>query len=242
MAIDGFDSFAFDGPLTKGDHISHDVYFKGEGPPIIIWQELPGILPEMITLGERMAAAGYTIYMPHLFGRIGKFDMGRNLLMLCIRHEFHLFAAKKSSPVTNWMRALCQTVQGRHDGQQVGTLGMCLTGGFALTLMADDSVIGGVASQPSLPMFNQRALHMSDAELAEAKTAMEAKGPILTMRYSGDPLCKAPKLEAIKEAFGNGVETYTINGKGHALLTGHWSDEAYEKMMGYFADRFAVAG
>lgn len=237
--MSGFEVFEFDGPLASGDHISHPVYFTGTGPPIIIWQELPGILPEMIDLGRKMAAAGYTIYMPHLFGPLGKFAMGRNIVrLLCIRREFHLFAARKSSPVTNWMRALCRDVRTRHEGQKVGTLGMCLTGGFALTLMADENVIGGVASQPSLPMFNQKALHMSDEEVAAAKAGMIDKGPALAMRYSGDPLCKAPKLEAIKEAFGNGVVTHTINGKGHALLTGHWSDEAYVKMMDYFAGRF----
>jgi dienelactone hydrolase len=240
--IEGFESFDFEGPLAEGDRIEHPVYVRGEGPPIIIWQELPGIIPETITLANKMADAGYTIYLPHFLGPLGKFAMGRNILkLLCIRREFHLFAARKSSPITNWMRALCHEVQSRHDGAQIGTLGMCLTGNFALTLMADDSVIGGVAAQPSLPMFKQAALHMSDDEVAAAKAAMSQKGPALAMRYSGDPLCKAVKLDAIREAFGNGVVTHTINGKGHATLTGHWSDEAYAKMMAYFAERFAKA-
>lgn len=238
--LDGFSDFEFDGPLNGDDHISHPVYFRGEGPPIIIWQELPGILPQTIVLAEKMAEAGYTIYLPHLFGPLGKFAMGRNLLrLLCIRREFHIFAAKKSSPVTNWMRALCRDVQSRHDGQQVGTLGMCLTGNFALTLMADDAVIGGVASQPSLPILSQRALHMSAEELAGAKAGIKAKGPVLAMRYTGDPLCKAAKMDSLEETFGDGVVIHNISGKGHALLTAHWSDEAYDKMMAYFADRFA---
>ena len=240
--IEGFDSFDFQGPLAGGDSISHKVWFRGEGPPILVWQELPGIIPETITLVNRMADEGFTVYLPHFLGPLGKFAMGRNMVkLLCIRREFHIFAARRSSPIANWMRALCREVQGRHEGAQVGTLGMCLTGGFALTLMADDSVIGGVASQPSLPLFNQRALHMSEEEVAAARKGMAEKGPALAMRYSGDPLCKAAKLEAIEEAFGNGVVTHTINGKGHALLTGHWSEEAYEKMIAYFGERFAQA-
>jgi dienelactone hydrolase len=238
--IEGFSNFDFTGPLADGETVNHRVYFKGQGPPIIIWQELPGILPEMIDLGHRMAEK-YTIYMPHLFGRIGKFDMGRNLLQLCVRREFHLLAAGKSSPIANWMRALCRDVQTRHDGQQVGTLGMCLTGGFALTLMADDSVIGGVASQPSLPILNQNALHMSPEEVSAAKVGMAAKGPALAMRYQGDVLCKPAKLRAISDAFGDGVKTHEFPGRKHALLTGHYLDEAYEMMMAYFADRFEVA-
>jgi dienelactone hydrolase len=237
--IDGFSKFEFSGPLADGEQVSHTVFFKGDGPPIIIWQELPGILPEMIDLANRMAEK-YTIYMPHLFGRIGKFDMGRNLLQLCIRREFHLFAGGKSSPIANWMRALCRDVQSRHDGQQVGTLGMCLTGGFALTLMADDSVLGGVASQPSLPMFKQTALHMSDAEITEAKAGMAAKGPALAMRYEGDILCKRAKMTTLEQAFGAGIVTHEFPGRKHALLTGHYLDEAYEMMMAYFDARFGL--
>jgi hypothetical protein len=105
--------------------------------------------------------------------------------------------------------------------------------------MADDAVIGGVASQPSLPILSQRALHMSDAELTAAKAGIKAKGPVLAMRYTGDPLCKAAKMGSLKESFGDGVVIHNISGKGHALLTAHWSDEAYDKMMAYFADRFA---
>ena len=238
--LDGFSEFDFDGPLKGDDHISHPVYFRGEGPPIIIWQELPGIIPETITLAQKMAQAGYTIYLPHLFGPLGKFAIGRNLVrFFCIRREFHIFAGKKSSPVPNWMRALCAEVQTRHDGMQVGTVGMCLTGNFALTLMADDAVIGGVASQPSLPIQSQRALHMSADDVAAAKAGMQAKGPALAMRYTGDPLCRAAKMDSIKDTFGDGVIIHNIIGKGHALLTAHWSDEAYDKMMGYFAERFA---
>lgn len=238
--LDGFTSFEFDGPLIGDDHISHRVYVRGDGPPIIIWQELPGILPETITLAQKMAEAGYTIYLPHLFGPLGKFAIGRNLVrLICIRREFHIFASRKSSPVTNWMRALCQEVQTRHDGMQVGTVGMCLTGNFALTLMADDAVIGGVASQPSMPIHSQRALHMSDDEVAATKAGMKAKGPALSMRYTHDPICRAAKMKSLKETFGDGIVIHDIIGKGHSLLTAHWSDEAYDKMMAYFSERFA---
>jgi len=239
----GFERYDFDGPLEARARVRHPVYVTGKGPPIVLWQELPGIGQSTIRLVNKIAADGFRVYLPHLFGPLGKFSFAGNLARLfCMRREFHLFAAGKASPIANWMAALCRDIQRREDGAQVGTLGMCLTGGFALTLMADDAVLGGVACQPSLPMARQRALHMSPAEIAASKTGMQAKGPALAMRYEGDFLCKAAKIDAIKGAFGAGVVTHTIKGKGHAMLTDHWSQEGYDHMIGYFNARFGVGG
>ena len=233
--LDGFGRFDFSGPLAAGESVSHPVYVLGEGPPIVIWQELPGIGVSTADLARKIAAEGYRVYLPHMFGPLGKFQLGRNLLRLfCMRREFHLFAAGKSSPIVNWMAALCREVSARNNGQKVGTLGMCLTGGFALTLMADDAVLGGVAAQPSLPMFKQGALHMSEAEIAAAKAGMAAKGGAMAMRYQGDMLCKSAKTDAITTAFGDLVTVHQLDGKKHATLTDHWSDEAWAHMIGYF--------
>ncbi|MCA8867253.1 MAG: dienelactone hydrolase family protein [Rhodobacteraceae bacterium] len=237
--LEGFEVYEFDGPLEDGNRVTHPVYFLGEGPPIIIWQELPGIGPETIALAKKIVASGYRIYLPHLFGPLGRLSFAGNIgRLFCMRREFHLFAANMASPIAAWMAALCRDVRDRNEGQMVGTLGMCLTGGFALTLMADEAVIGGVASQPSLPLGRQSALHMSADQIAAAKAGMQAKGPAMAMRYDGDVLCKAVKLDAIEQAFGDGVVTHTIPGRGHATLTVHWSEEAWEHMIGYFDERF----
>lgn len=50
---------------------------------------------------------------------------------------------------------------------------MCLTGGFVLSMMADESVLAPVASQPSLPFAitpqQHSALGISPNELSQAK-------------------------------------------------------------------------
>jgi dienelactone hydrolase len=93
--------------------------------------------------------------MPHLFGTPSKpMTMGYALGQIaraCISSEFYVLAKKQSSPVTEWLRALCRSVHEQCGGAGVGALGMCLTGGFALALMVDESVMAPVLSQPSLP-------------------------------------------------------------------------------------------
>jgi len=237
--IDGYDKFDFNGPLSVGDRVSHVVYHRGDGPPIIVIQELPGIGPQTIALANKIVDAGFAVYMPHLFGPLRKTSLAGNVMRLfCLRREYHLFAKNKSSPIVNWLRALCQEVQRLSGHSRIGSVGMCLTGGFALTLMAEDGVVGGVASQPSLPVFANRAVHMSADEIAAANRGMAANGPGLAMRYEGDVLCKASKLEALNAAFGENLITHTIAGKGHSLLTMDWSDEAFATMLDYFRDRF----
>jgi len=71
---------------------------------------------------------------------------------------------------------------------------MCLTGNFALSLIADDAVLAAVASQPSLPFNDQNALHMSSDEIASARASIDQKGSVLALRFEGDPLCRAQNL------------------------------------------------
>jgi dienelactone hydrolase len=240
--IDGFEVYDFSAPLEDGSTLNHPVYHLGEGPAIVIWQELPGIGASTITLARNIAGQGYHVYLPHFLGPLGKFRFASNMLRLfCMRREFHMFAANKASPIAAWMAALCRDVRDRNQGAAVGTIGMCLTGGFALTLMADDAVLGAVACQPSLPLMKQSALHMSADEIDAAAAGMRRKGPALAMRYGKDPLCKAAKLTAIKSAFGDGVVTHTIKGKGHAMLTDHFSQEGYDRVIAYFDARLKPA-
>jgi len=113
--LDGFDRYDFEGPLDGADRVSHPVYFLGEGPPIVIWQELPGIGQSTADLARKIAAEGYRVYLPHFLGPLGKFQFGRNLARLfCMRREFHLFAAQRSSPIARWIAALCRDIRDRN--------------------------------------------------------------------------------------------------------------------------------
>ena len=234
--------YSFTGPLEGGRTATHDVHVAGSGPPILIMQELPGIGPETLALAARLNAAGFTVYLPHLFGTFGKKTMTRNIIrLLCIRREFNIFARGRQSPIANWLRALVADISAREGGAKVGAVGMCLTGSFAIPLMAEDAVAGGVASQPSLPLRHASPPHMSAEEIAATRTAMDAKGPGLAMRYAGDRICTPEHVSTLAAAFGPALETVEIPGDGHALLTVHFSDEAYQRLETYFLNRFGLA-
>ncbi|RBW56248.1 dienelactone hydrolase family protein [Ruegeria sp. A3M17] len=234
--------FPFTALLTSGGEATHDVYVGGDGPPILILQELPGIGPETLNLAQRLNTAGFRVYLPHMIGTYGKVTMVRNAARLfCVRREFNMFLKGRQSPIAHWMQALVAEIKSRDNATGVGVIGMCVTGSFALTLMAEDAVLGGVASQPALPIFGGDCLHMSPQEVGNARAGMARKGPGLAMRYGDDKLASERHMGALKNAFGDHLETVEFDGNDHSLLTLDFHEPAYQRVPHYFRTRFAQA-
>src|SRR5262249_39059452 len=131
MPIPGFDEFAF----TDAD-ITHVVFRKGAGPGVVLMHELPGLTQECIRLAEAISDDGFTVHLPLLFGDPGDHHPVQFLAQLCVSHEFAIFAAGGGSPVVTWLRALCRRAKADCGGPGVGVIGLCLTGNFAISLMA----------------------------------------------------------------------------------------------------------
>ncbi|MBL4749253.1 MAG: dienelactone hydrolase family protein [Amylibacter sp.] len=240
MNAGDFQKFSFEAPLTTGQAASHDVYFAGFGPAILLIQELPGIDQDTFGLAEKLIDQGYSVYLPLLIGRFGEKAMLANTARLfCVRREINMFARGKQSPISTWLRGLCGEVETRAANGKIGVIGMCLSGGFALALMADDAVLGAVASQPSLPMFGGSALDMTADDIVECKAAMKAKGGALAMRYANDPIARRKTMQAIDKAFTPHIKTVEFEGSKHSLLTGDFNQGAYDEMSAYFKMRFA---
>ena len=128
----------------------------------------------------------------------------------------------------------------------LGVIAMCLTGNFAISLMADDNVLAGVASQPSMPLNRQHALHMSEEEIAQARSRLDEHGPMMALRFEGDPLCTATKFKAIGDTFNDDkqrIRLVELPGKGHSVLTldlikgGEPAQQALNDVLSYFADK-----
>ena len=227
----GYACEAFEAPLGESRGTARfDVYRRGEGAPVVLMQELPGIGRQTLRLGEELVNAGFSVWIPHLLGPLGKTDLPGNALRLfCMRREFALFAAGKTSPVTAWLAALCARAKAATGAKGVGTIGMCLTGNFAISLMAEDAVLAGVASQPSMPLLKSQALHMSANEIEAVRRALDTKGPMLAYRFEKDALCRAAKFEVLARAFNADAERIrltTLPGPGHSVLTLDFVDEA----------------
>lgn len=74
------------------DGIGKAVYVAGAGPAVIVMSEMPGISPHVARFARWVREAGFTVYMPSLFGRDGAVpgaEEGAAILQrACVSAEF----------------------------------------------------------------------------------------------------------------------------------------------------------
>ena len=235
------------------------VYVAGTGPAVIVMTEMPGISPYVARFARWVRDAGFTVYMPHLFGKDGAVpNMPGSLLTFargCISAEFRAFSANASSPVTQWLRALAALAHQDCGGKGVGAIGMCFTGNFALSMMLEKAVLAPVLAQPSLPLNDPAGMHIAPGELAAVKARMDAEDlTVLAYRFEGDSFCKAARFAAYEAALGNRFEARVLPDSAarpnalmknpHSVVTIHLIDEAgqptvaaRDEILAFFAKR-----
>lgn len=257
MQMSDFTTFSF-----THDGATRTVYKKGQGPAVVVMHEIPGITPPVAEFSRRVADAGFTVYMPHMFGTPGKplaipYAAGQ-LARACVSREFAVMAKNRSSPITDWLRALCRLAHEECGGHGVGAIGMCITGNFALALMVDEWVMAPVLSQPSLPFgptaAHRAALHISDDDLQIVKRRAAAGCGVLGMRFTADPMCPGERFATLRRELGEGFEGIEIDsGPGnshgltrmaHSVVTndlvdeeGHPTRAALDRVLSFFHER-----
>jgi dienelactone hydrolase len=255
-ALAGYEKLEFtDGPWTR------PVWRKGSGPAVIIIHEMPGLHPLVIRFADRVAAAGMTVFLPSLFGEPGRpvsrgYALRTMLGAICIRREFFVWAGDKSSPIVEWLRALARKAHAECGGKGVGAVGMCFTGGFALAMMTEPSVVAPVLSQPSMPAVSgskarAAAIDASPAEIACAKRRFEDEDlSMIGLRFKSDTLVGDARFETLKKTFGNRFEAIELDDEDaapafippHSVLTLHLKETgptkaAEQRVIQFFRER-----
>jgi len=235
------------------------VYVAGTGPAVIVMTEMPGISPHVARFARWVRDAGFTVYMPHLFGVDGAVPkLPRAALTMvrgCVSVEFKAFSANASSPMTRWLRALAAQAHRECGGPGVGAIGMCFTGNFALSLMLERAVLAPVLSQPSLPLTDPAGLHIAPDELAAVKKRLEDEDlTVLAYRFAGDRFCRAERFDAYQQALGDRFVPRVLPDSAanpdspmknpHSVVTVHLIDEAgqptvaaRDEILAFFARR-----
>jgi dienelactone hydrolase len=192
----------FDTRSVTLDGATKVVHVAGSGPGVIVMTEMPGISPHVARFSRWVRDAGFTVYMPSLFGRDGavpEVEEGAAVLRrACISAEFRAFAANESSPVTNWLRSLARLAHEQCGGPGVGAIGMCFTGNFALTMMLEPSMLAPVLSQPSLPLDDPAGLEIAPEELAAVRGRLEAEDlTVMAYRFKGGSVLSGPAVRGL---------------------------------------------
>lgn len=202
-----------------------DVYVAGSGPAVIVMSEMPGIYFHVARFARWVRDAGFTVWMPQMFGTPGRPPspgyLVSSIARACIGGEFRALAANRSSPIVDWLRALAAHVHPLCGGKGVGAIGMCFTGNFALSMMLEPSVLAPVLSQPSLPLIGKAGLHIAPDELERVRQRMEREDlTVKAYRFEGDPYCRAERFAAYREALGERFEATVLPDSAAAKGTG----------------------
>ncbi len=231
--------------------IRHEVWRSKDvsGPPVVLVHELDGLGEACRSLAIHLRNQGFRVHLPGFFGGLapdsklrGRIHTAKGMTKVCVRREFACIATKKTSPVSDWVRALAADIV-RVDQQErgVGVIGMCLTGGIVLDTVAENAVGAAVAAQPSLPWspetsrwpvnraVRQHSLGMADDHLYDA---IKSGTPVLTVRFDDDPKYPIERFELVERCFNAQVLRVPTTAVGerdrkklHATLTGAFRSE-----------------
>jgi dienelactone hydrolase len=250
------------------DDVTKVVHVAGSGPAVIVMAEMPGISPHVARFSRWVRDAGFTVYMPSLFGRDGavpNLEEGTEIFRrACVSAEFRAFAANESSPVTVWLRALARLAHEECGGPGVGAIGMCFTGNFALTMMLEPALLAPVLSQPSLPLNDPAGMAIAPDEIAAVRQRLDRDDlTVLAYRFEGDRFCTAQRFAAYAEALGDRFVARVLPDSAantelppffksavptpHSVVTAHLIDEAgqptiaaRDEILAFFAQRLGL--
>jgi dienelactone hydrolase len=187
--------------------------------------------------------------------------IAKSITQGCVSREFASWALNRTSPVIEWLRALARDLHEQCGGPGVGAIGMCFTGGFALAMAVDDTMLAPVLSQPSLPFpvggARKRSLGLSDADLD--KVAARTELCVLAMRFTNDKAVPQERFDHLREVFGDRLIAIEIENRpgrenphhipkmAHSVVTEHLVDEpghptrdALDRVLDFFKQRLTA--
>ncbi len=240
-SLDDFDlrSLTFEGVTKTG-------YVAGTGPAVIVMPEMPGISPDVARFARWVRDAGFTVWMPSLFGRDGAYPTvawGEQVMRrACVDAQFRAFAGGGTSPVAGWLRALARAAHESCGGPGVGAVGMCFTGNFALSAVLEPAVIAPVLAQPALPLDDPAGLELSDPDASAIAARVAAdRLTVLAYRFEGDRWCTGQRFAAYRRLLGDAFDGRVLPddaanpdpppffaevvGCPHSVVTAHLVDE-----------------
>ncbi|XHR82475.1 MAG: dienelactone hydrolase family protein [Gloeotrichia echinulata GP01] len=205
------------------------VFRKGQGPAVILMHEIPGIHPGVIRLANAFCDAGLSVWLPSLLGNPGKEVsipyIATSLARACVMREFTVLATSKNSPVTSWLRLLARYAHEKSGGPGVGAMGMCLTGGFALAMMLEESVLAPVVCNPSLPFAltptRQSDIGIDNSTLEQVKKRSVTENIcLLGLRFTNDIFVPNERFKRLRDEFGSNFLSLEIDssfGNSHGI-------------------------
>ncbi|GGY41465.1 dienelactone hydrolase family protein [Streptomyces tanashiensis] len=256
--------------LVHVDGVVKTVHAAGSGPAVVLMPEMPGISPDVLRLARWVRDAGFTVYVPSLFGVDGAYptvEGGEEVVRrACVSAEFRAFAGGGTSPVAAWLRGLARQAHAECGGPGVGAIGLCFTGNFALTMAIEPAVIAPVVNHPSLPLDDPAGIEISEEDARAVQDRVARDGlKILAYRFDGDRWCTGQRFAAYQALLGDAFDGRVLPDSSantnpppffrnvvespHSVVTAHLVDEdghptlkARDEILAFLTERLSRSG
>ena len=164
----------------------------------------------------------------------------RALRQVCVSREFTKLRTGETTPVAGWLRSLARELHAELGGPGVGALGMCFTGGFALAMMVDESVVAPVLCQPSTP-FAIGPTRVARREPLPRRPR-HRQGPVRRRPAgAGRALPQGPavgkRFETLTTELGDAFIRVELEGRGHSTVTVHRQQVAVDAVLEFFGEQ-----
>ncbi|WP_282696623.1 dienelactone hydrolase family protein [Streptomyces sp. CC208A] len=242
---DPLDDFACREVEVEG--VRKRVHVTGAGPAVVVMPEMPGISPDVARFARWIREAGFSVYVPSLFGVDGAYPRagaGETVVRrACVSAEFRAFAGGGTSPVVGWLRGLARAAHAERGGPGVGAVGLCFTGNFALSMALEPAVVAPVVNHPSLPLDDPAGIELDEADAAAvAERVRRDRLKVLAYRFENDRWCTGQRFAAYRALLGDAFDGRVLPAEAantdpppffrevvgcpHSVVTAHLVDEA----------------
>jgi dienelactone hydrolase len=194
-----------------------------ERPPVLILHEMPALSPDVLNLGLRLTSAGYSVYIPLLWGSkdenaSSNLVFFRHAVELTLSPRWQVEVGSADRPILDDLVALCREyILPEHPNKHLGIIGNCLTGIFPFALAARvPQVTAPVASQPAIPLFYCRKTAqltgLSVTETAALRTRIhdDRTFQMLGFRFEKDLVSPPERFASLRNEFGERFLDATI--------------------------------
>ena len=231
---------------------TRQVFRRGTGPGVVVIHEIPGITPKVAAFANDVVLAGFTVVMPSLVGSPGRAISGpygmASMAKVCVAREFTVWALQRTSPIIDWLRALATDLHSTAGGPGVGAVGMCFSGGFALGMMVDTTMVAPVLSQPSMPFALGKAARRADLNLSptDAQRVGEraaAGCEVLGLRFTEDKLV-GTRFDSLRALLGDAfvaVELPSTSKRDHSVLTEQRDEASVQQVIDFLKSKLQRA-
>lgn len=208
-----------------------ELFVRGEGPPLILLHELPGLAEKTFELGDYFVKAGFKVILPLLFGKPGDDNVWLGIAQVCIRQELRDLWLGKDTKIVHLIQELASRESKAANNAGVGVVGMCLTGNMVLALLLHD-----LGTHPAItaPVLAQPSSRYSAPALAAVSRGQIAQ-PILALRFEKDWICSRCSFKKLEDAFGacpaanrQYLKVRELKGNKHSTLTYHYNSSSVD--------------